>query len=476
MNQKLTVIIILTTISAFFSQVLLGNHAWGTDPSIFQQRSVHSASVEPHTIYLPIIQTTDGAFFVSMTGSDGNPGTASAPWKTLQYAVNHAPAGSVIYIRAGEYTGFTLTRSDLTLSSYAGETAYIHGNGEDTYTVKILNSDHIVLSGIVFHDNQKQYSAGVYVENSTSIALTENIFYDHQGFGIVTKNVSDVSIEGNDLYDNANAIEIRYGSAGVVIKNNKIHNNTRKVDSGRGAIGVTFYRTTGPVTAIGNQLWDNHSTGEADPEGAAFEVYAGGNVSMIGNTIWENETVLETGTDGQAACSNITFTRNVVYRIARQQGLILRCASNSMIANNTFDGLDEFVFYLTHFDGEYGGSIEGLKILNNVAVNGRVYSIESTLPASVEINHNLVYNPGSSSIRGEYLAYVKGKGNTKDLSEFQDWTGYDLLSVSLLPMFSDAASRNYHLLFTSPAIDIGKNIGEPFIGLAPDAGAFEYSP
>lgn len=475
MNKKFNVIIVLTTISALISQVLLRDSAWGTDTAIFRFRSVQSASVEPHTIYLPIIQTAD-VIFVSTSGSDSNPGTASAPWKTLQYAVNHAPAGAVIYIRAGEYTGFTSTRSDLTLSSYPGETAYIHGDGSSTYTVKILNSDHIDISGIVFHDNQEAYSAGVYIENSTSISLKENIFYDHQGFGIVTKNVSNVSIEGNDLYNNANAIEIRYGSAGVVIKNNKIHNNTRKVDSGRGAIGVTFYRTTGPVIAIGNQLWDNHSTDQADPEGAAFEVYAGGNVAMIGNTIWENETVLETGTDGQASCSNITFTRNVVYRIVRQQGLILRCASNSLIANNTFDGLDEYVFYLTHFDGAYGGSIEGLKILNNVTVNGRVYSIESTLPASVEINNNLVYNPGSESIRGEYLAYVKGKGNTKELSEFQAWTGYDLLSVSLPPLFFDAASRNYHLLFTSPAIDIGKNLGEPFFGLAPDAGAFEYRP
>lgn len=475
MNQKLNVIIVLTTICALFSQVLLRESAWGTDTTIFQFRSVQSASVEPHTIYLPIIQTAE-VFFVSTSGSDSNPGTASAPWKTLQYAVNHATAGAVIYIRAGEYTGFTLTRSDLTLSSHPGETAYIHGDGSSTYTVKILDSDHIDVSGIVFHDNQKEYSAGVYIENSTAITLKENIFYDHQGFGIVTKDVSNVSIEGNDLYNNANAIEIRYGSAGVVIKNNKIHNNTRKVDSGRGAIGVTFYRTTGPVTAIGNQLWNNHSTDQVDPEGAAFEVYAGGNVAMIGNTIWENETVLETGTDGQAACSNITFTRNVVYRIARQQGMILRCASNSLIANNTFDGLDEYVFYLTHFEGEYGGSIEGLKILNNITVNGRAYSIGTTLPASVEINHNLVYNPGSPSIRGEYLAYVKGEGNTKELSEFQAWTGYDLLSVSLPPLFFDAASRNYRLLFTSPAIDIGKNLGEPFFGLAPDAGAFEYRP
>lgn len=437
---------------------------------------VQSPAQDSYTIYLPVVLNEDDGYYVSPTGSDGNPGTASAPWKTLQYAVDQVPDGSKIIIRGGEYNGFTIARSGITLSGYPGEAVFVRGDGSNTYTTRILNSDHIYISGIRFHDNQKQYSAGVYLENSTEITLKNNSFYNHRGFGIVTKNVSNVLIENNDLYDNANAIEIRYGSDGVVIKNNAIHHNSRPVDGGRGAIGVTFYRTTGPVTAIGNQLWENHTTDEPDPGGAAFEIYAGSNVTMTGNVMWENETVLETGTDGQAACSNITFTRNIAYRVNRQQGLILRCASNSLFAHNTFDGLDEYVFYLTHLDGEYGGSVDGLKILNNVAVNGRVYSIETDLPASVEINHNLVYNPGSSSVRGDYLAYVKGEGNTKDLLEFQAWTGYDLQSISLPPLFINPLNRNYYLQPISPAIDLGKYIGLPFIGTAPDAGAFEYVP
>lgn len=435
-----------------------------------------SQAKDPYTIYLPIVLANDDGYYVSPTGSDVNPGTMSAPWKTLQYAVDHVPDGSTIHIRGGEYSGFTITGSGIKLSSYPAEVVHVRGDGSNTYTTRILNSDHISISGIRFHDNQKQYSAGVYVENSTYITLENNSFYNHRGFGIVTKNVSNVLINNNDLYDNANAIEIRYGSDGVVIKNNAIHHNSRPVDGGRGAIGVTFYRTTGPVTAIGNHLWENHTTDQPDPGGAAFEIYAGGNVTMTGNVMWENETVLETGTDGQASCSNITFTRNVAYRVNRQQGLILRCASNSLFAHNTFDGLDEYVFYLTHFDGEYGGSVEGLKILNNVAVNGRVYSIETDLPASVEINHNLVYNPGSSAVRGDYLAYVKGEGNTKDLLVFQAWTGYDLQSISYPPLFVDPLNRNYRLQPISLAIDMGKYIGEPFIGAAPDAGAFEYAP
>jgi len=431
---------------------------------------------DPYQIFLPIIQNPVSGSYVSNTGSDSNPGTLAAPWRTLQFAVDHAPVGGTLFARGGEFTGFDTSRSNLTLSSYPGESVVIRGNGSDTYTAAIRNATNFQITGINFQNNQLQYSAGIFIENSTGITIRNNIFSNHRGFGVVTKNVTDISIQGNDIYNNANAIEIRYGSQNVQILNNSIHDNTRDVDGGRSAIGITLYYTSGPVLISGNRLWGNHTVEVPDPGGAAIEIYAGGNAIIRENVIWDNETVLETGTDGQQSCSNIVFLRNVVFRGSRQQGLILRCASNSLFANNTFDALDEYVFYLTHFQGSYGGSIENLRILNNIAVNGRVYSIEGVIPDSVEINHNLLYNPGSSSSRGNYLAYVSGFGNTKVLSEFQSWTNYDLQSLSLPPVFVDSSLHDYHLQSMSPAINIGVNLGEPFAGPAPDAGAFEFSP
>ena len=386
------------------------------------------------------------------------------------------PNGATIYVRSGDYTGFVVERASLTISAYAGEKPSILNDGSSKYTVKVMNSSGITISGLAFHDNMQQYGVGIYIEASNGVLVKNNAFYNNQGFGVATKNVTNVTVDGNDLYGNGNAIEIRYGGTGVVLSNNQIHDNYRAIDSGRGAMGINFYRTSGSISAIGNRLWNNHSLGLADPEGSAFEIYAGGDVSMIGNVIWDNETVLETGTESGVACSNITFMRNVVFRGTRQQGLILRCASNSLFAQNIFDGLDEYVFYLTHFRGSYGGSIEGLRIFNNIAVNGRVYSIEGAIPASVQVDNNLLYNPGSASLHGDSLAYVEGKGNTLDLAEFQQWTGYDLNSRSIVPAFINPAAIDYRPLGSSPAIDMGKYLGEPFLGSAPDAGAYEYAP
>jgi hypothetical protein len=254
-----------------------------------------------------------------------------------------------------------------------------------------------------------------------------------------------------------------------------VHHNNRKLDSGRAAIGLNFYYTTGPVYATGNWIWDNYAINGSEREGAALEVYAATNVTMSGNVIWENETILETGTDSvKTPCTNITFTRNIAIRGNRQQGLILRCAAESLIAHNIFDGMDNFVFDLSHFKGEYGASIEGLQILNNIAVNGRVYSIETEMPTSVVIDYNLLYNPGSDSDYGEYLAYVEGYGNTDLLSDFQNWTGYEAHAVNSDPLFVDQPNGDYHLTEASPAIDQGISLGDPYQGSGPDMGRYEF--
>jgi parallel beta-helix repeat protein len=427
--------------------------------------------------YIPILRKPLPAYVVSTSGSDANPGTLAAPWLTLQHAVDTAIPGSIIYVRGGTYLGFIIERSNLTVSGYPDETAVVVGDGEQLNTIRVRNASGVVIRSLVVQDNALQYGTGIHVEDSSMVTISGNLFQDNHGFGVVLKNVSQVTVLNNEFRYNANAIEVRYGSVEVLIADNRIHHNYRDVDSGRSAIGINFYYTSGPIIARGNLLWENHTIDQADPGGAAFEVYAASNITIRENTIWDNETVLETGSDSiHTPCNNITFTRNTVFRGARQQGLILRCASNSLVAHNTFDALDNFVYDLSHYRGEYGASIEGLRILNNIHVYGRVYVIENALPVSVVIDYNLLYNPGSASQYGEYLAYVDDFGNTDSLAEFTSWTGYEQHGLGVNPLFVAYTQRNYALTGASPAIDAGVILSEPFIGLAPVLGRFEFIP
>lgn len=431
-----------------------------------------SLRLPTYFIFLPLVQK-EAAYYVALTGNDANPGTFNAPWRTLQKAADAAPAGVVVYVREGNYFGFKLIRSNLTFASYPGETPIvIWDTSRASNTIKIQGASDIVIQGLIVQDNSQQYGAGINIENASNIVVANNILRNNQGFGLVLKDVTNVVVEGNDVTKNANGIEIRYGSAGVILRNNRIYQNDQWVDSGRGGIGVNFYKTTGPITAEANLLWENHTLGSIDNDGVAFEIYGAANITMTGNIMWDNEAVLETGTESGIPCRDITFTRNIAYQVTRQQGLILRCASYSLFAHNTFDGLTDFVFDLSHYHGQYGASIGGLRILNNLAVNGRVYSIDNDISVAtpmVVIDYNLSYNPGQN------VAYVYGQGNTQDLAIFQSWTGYEAHGLSANPLFVNSSSHDYHLTAGSPAIDKGAHVlTDPFNGVAPDLGRYEY--
>jgi hypothetical protein len=76
--------------------------------------------------------------FVSPQGNDDNPGTESAPWRTIQYAVDHVASGEVICVRAGTYDG------DLSITASGTADTPITLIGEEGVTLRGGNN------GIVF--------------------------------------------------------------------------------------------------------------------------------------------------------------------------------------------------------------------------------------------------------------------------------------------------------------------------------------
>ena len=147
-----------------------------------------------------------------------------------------------------------------------------------------------------------------------------------------------------------------------------------------------------------------------------------------------------------------------------------------LVANNTLDGFDQFAFDIV--DGTlgtaYGGSIAGLRIVNNIAVGGRAFSIDSALPASVSIDYNLVDTTGSSAQYGQYVAYTKSGGNFKTLAEFVAATGYQQHGLQADAGFVNRGGGDYRLAAGSAAVDRGAAVlGGEVKGAAPDLGCFE---
>jgi parallel beta-helix repeat protein len=77
-------------------------------------------------------------FYVAVTGDDANPGTVTAPWRTIQHAANatEVTPGSTVYVRGGSYRELvtigvsgSASGGPITFRSYPGETPTIDGTG-----------------------------------------------------------------------------------------------------------------------------------------------------------------------------------------------------------------------------------------------------------------------------------------------------------------------------------------------------------
>lgn len=446
------------------------------------------ASPSPTPSPTPTAPTVNG-YYVSNSGNDANSGTMSQPLRTLQRAADVVPAGATVFVRAGEYVGFTMTRSGttfapVTFTNYPGETAIVRGDATHTNVVKVSGAHDVTIRGLTITGAPAQWGAGVLLQNGAYRVIVEgNTLTGNRSFGVKLQSVGQVTVRDNDIFDNETGIEISGGGSGVVIAANRIHDHNRMVvntvggDDDRGANAIVFYRSSGPTTVVDNLIWNNRATSyDYGTDGEAFNIYAASGIWFEGNHLWNNEAVLETGTDG-ADCANNTFVRNTAsggLKTGSTMGMILRCARNMLVANNTYYDLDSFVFDVNGGATAFGGSIEGLRILNNVArqLTSRVYSIDSALPSSVQIDNGLVSNASGGSI-----AYVAGKGNTASLDTFQVWTGRELSGIQADPAFVAPGSADFRLKSTSPAIDHAlyiSGVTGPYAGDGPDIGGYEY--
>ena len=151
--------------------------------------------------------------------------------------------------------------------------------------------------------------------------------------------------------------------------------------------------------------------------------------------------------------TNLTFENNVVgpYTWSNSTGIQVSCgATNILVYNNTFVGCSQNGIV---FD----------------AGNGATSGCASHQQHRRQLQHGLTLSNGATLTHTNNLFFgnVLGdfSGTTADPTEI---TGED-------PLFVNAAAGNYQLLYGSPAIDTGVNVGLPYFGSAPDMGAFEYA-
>ncbi len=238
-----------------------------------------------------LLPSTGTTFYVSTSGSDSNPGTLTAPWRTIQMALNVLQPGQQALVRGGTYTqDLMMSRAGtasapITVAAYPGETVVLHAasTSGDTYPVQISGS-YFRLHGFVIENGLGTSDANVYLWGGA-----------HQ-----------IEVSGN---------EIRYGQdQGVFADNttsylqfldNRVHDNGLNHVSGQHQ-SHGFY-IEGSHDLFANNLIYNH------PYGFGLQIYpANHDTVVVDNTIAASaHSSIVVG--GSGGVYNITIRNNILY-------------------------------------------------------------------------------------------------------------------------------------------------------------------
>src|SRR3984957_18784482 len=197
------------------------------------------------------------SFYVSKTGSDGNSGSYTAPWLTIQHAATSVSAGATVYVEAGVYNeSITLPNSGtasnyITFENYPGQAPVIDGTGLSVTgtqgLVNIVNQSYVTVSGFEIRNYTTSKAAltpaGIWVTGSGSgVQLLNNLVHNitttseknGNAFGIAVYGTSstpitDITISGNQIYSlktgESETMNVDGNVTYFSITNNVVHDN-----------------------------------------------------------------------------------------------------------------------------------------------------------------------------------------------------------------------------------------------------------
>src|SRR5580693_6649463 len=458
---------------------------------------------------------TNSSFYVSTTGDDSNPGTQTAPWRTVQHAADTVRAGTTVNVRGGVYeelvaikTSGNATDGYVTFRSYPGETAILDAThftpNSRSAILTIHDKSYVRIEGFEirnFHTAEHRQTplgisvmgAGSHIELlKNNVHHIEQIFngrdgpgHGANGFGIAVYGtdaktpISELVIDGNEVH------HLQTGSSESLVVNGNVTNFriTHNVvhDNNNIGIDVIGFERTAPDPAVdqardgivsGNLVYNITSRGNPayrdDESSDGIYVDGGTRILIEQNVIHNVDFGIELASEHQnRATSYVTARNNRIYHChtagvsiggyAPERGRTEHCTvvNNTLYDNDTSGtGSGEFQMEWNMADNIFANNIvyAGSRCL--ISVN------KSSVPANthpVDVDYNLYYCASGSTASAwkEYPATVKG------FEKYVQTTGNDRHSRFSDPRFVDPARNDFHLRSDSPAIAAGTNAGLP---------------
>ena len=125
--------------------------------------------------------TLGATYSVELTGVDTNPGTAQAPLRTVQKAINLAVAGDTVLVGNGFFDESVKSLN----AGNPGQPIVLDGQGKASLRRVTLNKNYITVKGFTIHGEANAGSSAIYIDFNANFALiTNNIIDTQQKLGV----------------------------------------------------------------------------------------------------------------------------------------------------------------------------------------------------------------------------------------------------------------------------------------------------
>jgi hypothetical protein len=388
--------------------------------------------------------STNGAFFVSPSGSDTNPGTLDQPYLTISKGLTSVGNGGLLYLRGGIYAlssklGLTKTASPanrIRIWAFPGETPVIDNTGIGG------SIDGISISGHWYH------LKGLEQKNAT-----------HNGINI--SGNSNI-VEHCTVHDNGNTgLHITGGSSGSTYPAcNLILNCDAYLNydppKGENADGFSAKWNLGAGNLFsGCRAWLNSDDG--------WDLWMGNSPVTItncwafwsGSNYWNSSSFDGNGNGFKLGGSNVA----AAHRLVRSVAFV-----------NLHHGIDQ------------NNNTAGLTVDQNTSwANGgkNLYLDHGANTTPHVVRNNLSFDGGTPDTPTSGLLATNNSWQVISPNPTTSDVQSAVVSCALAPRQADGSLPNTPFLRPVSGgrlVDQGIDLGEPYLGSAPDLGAFEVVP
>ena len=254
-------------------------------------------------------------FYVSTSGSDSNPGTQTAPWRTIQRALNVLQPGQQALVHGGTYTqDLMMSRSGtasapITVAAYPGETVVLHAasTSGNTYPVQITGS-YFRLQGFVIENGLGTSDANVYLWGGANhIELSRNEIRYGQDQGVFADNTtSNLQFLDNRVHDNGwHHLAGQHQSHGFYIEGSQdLFANNVVYDHAYG-FGIQLYPANHDTVVVDNTIAASaHSSIVVGGSGGVY------NITIRNNILYGDDWGVEM--DSTCPTGPVTIDHNVI--------------------------------------------------------------------------------------------------------------------------------------------------------------------